>query len=127
MPTSENTGTERYALVFDDTGNEIEFWIRTTTDDSLAASFSAAGSWAHVVGVFNNDVMRVYINGALAAGPTNHTGSGGISAHSNGGIQIGRYGPTFGQYFNGKIDDVRVYSRALSADEIKQLYQMGQQ
>jgi hypothetical protein len=28
-------------------------------------------------------------------------------------------------YFNGIIDDVRVYNRALSADEVKRLYNMG--
>ena len=28
--------------------------------------------------------------------------------------------------FDGKLDEVRVYNRALSADEVKQLYRMGQ-
>jgi hypothetical protein len=28
-------------------------------------------------------------------------------------------------YFSGAIDDVRVYNRALSAQEVKQLYNMG--
>jgi hypothetical protein len=28
-------------------------------------------------------------------------------------------------YFNGTVDDVRVYNRALSASEVKQLYLMG--
>ena len=32
---------------------------------------------------------------------------------------------TCDSYFNGTIDDVRVYNRALSAAEVKQLYHMG--
>ncbi|MCH8889372.1 hypothetical protein IID26_03040, partial [Patescibacteria group bacterium] len=28
-------------------------------------------------------------------------------------------------YFNGRMDDVRVYDRVLSASEIKRLYQLG--
>jgi hypothetical protein len=29
------------------------------------------------------------------------------------------------EYFNGSIDDPRVYNRALSAPEVKKLYQLG--
>lgn len=42
------------------------------------------------------------------------------------GFNIGQIGSHFaGFYFNGLIDDVRIYNRVLSADEIKRLYNMG--
>ncbi|MFA6790347.1 MAG: LamG-like jellyroll fold domain-containing protein [Parcubacteria group bacterium] len=39
-------------------------------------------------------------------------------------LKIG-YNPVNRGYFRGFIDEVRVYNRALSADEITELYQMG--
>jgi len=36
-------------------------------------------------------------------------------------LKIGRWGDGQGKFFNGKIDEVRIYDRALSEDEIKQL------
>jgi hypothetical protein len=31
-------------------------------------------------------------------------------------------GPTFGEYFSGVIDEVRIYNRALSSDQVQSLY-----
>lgn len=45
----------------------------------------------------------------------------GTVVHNNGNFQIGRYGG--GQYFNGRIDEVRVFSRALNAEEAQTLTQ----
>jgi hypothetical protein len=42
--------------------------------------------------------------------------------HSN---RIGGYGYTEDGSFNGKIDDVRIYDKALTAAEVWQLYQDG--
>ena len=33
--------------------------------------------------------------------------------------------PNFGQFWDGVIDDIRIYNRALSPTEVKQLYNMG--
>jgi hypothetical protein len=38
---------------------------------------------------------------------------------------MGNYKCGFEEPFKGRIDDVRIYNRALSATEIKQLYNMG--
>ncbi len=40
-------------------------------------------------------------------------------------MAIGKYGAANSNYFQGAIDDVRVYNRALSVNEIKQLYNSG--
>ena len=42
------------------------------------------------------------------------------------GFNIGQIGSHLARfYFNGLIDDVRIYNRVLSADEINRLYNMG--
>ena len=66
--------------------------------------------------------MNVYVNGAEDGG--SYSGSGGSLTYGNGNASIGtcHYANT---YLNGDIDDVRVYERALSPEEIQRLYQAG--
>jgi hypothetical protein len=42
-----------------------------------------------------------------------------------GTTRLGSSPATFGDYMDGSIDDVRIYNRALSAQEVQQLYSMG--
>ena len=56
--------------------------------------------------------------------------SGSVTSDAGDGIAIGQAsaGNTFdtsANYSNAKIDDVRIYNRALTPDEIKRLYTMG--
>lgn len=77
--------------------------------------------WQHIVFVYNNPSSLFYKNGVLL---NTATGNGGVL---NTGIidplRIGRN--NIPSYFSGSIDDVRVYSRVLSADEIASLYTSG--
>lgn len=128
MPYIETDGSEKYALLINNSTDLVEFTLSLDTiGDSITAAYSSkyVNEWHHIAGVYENDVMRIYIDGVLVAGPTNHVYSTPNITSATGNFLIGRYGPTFGQYFNGAIDDARVYNRALSQAEITQLYQMG--
>ncbi len=78
-----------------------------------------ANTWVHVAGTYDGKALRIYVNGALNAtmsvtgttcanseplgvGAKNRTATGVVEA-----------------YFDGRIDDLRVYSRALTAAEVK--------
>jgi hypothetical protein len=74
-------------------------------------------TWSHVVGVRSGNIMSTYINGRLSYQITNAL-TGTIRSNTI-PAEIGRY---TGGYFNGLIDDVRLYNRALSDAEIKALY-----
>ncbi len=69
------------------------------------------GSWCFVVGSFDGSTSRIYIDGALKA-------SGVTSPYTFLQMRVG----SDGEVFNGLIDDVRYYTRALSAAEIAALY-----
>ena len=58
--------------------------------------------------------MRLYVNGSQVA---SKAATGLIQNNSN-PLRIGGNVP-YGQYFQGRIDEVRVYDRALSAAEIQ--------
>ena len=73
-------------------------------------------SWHHIVGTaVDNDNIKLYIDGAFSE---KNTFSGNI-AGSSGHLVIS------GNSFNGIIDEVRIYHRALSQEEIKFNYESG--
>ncbi len=73
------------------------------------------GLWYDIVGIMNGSNIMIYVNGVLTTGgaltslPTN-----------NNSLQIGTNFNA--EYFNGTIDEVRIYNRALSPTEILGLY-----
>ncbi len=102
--------------------NEIGLWWGG--DAQYYHPFSPAiplGTWVHAVWGYDAATGKVFygLNGAYsAATATNHPVSNSLP------LKIGR--DTNGYNFNGRIDDVRVYSRALSAAEIQAIYNATQ-
>ena len=72
------------------------------------------GAWRHVAVTYDGAALRLYVNGTLAATKRR---TGRLTA-SKGPLRIG--GSSIGKrWFAGRIDDVRVYARALTGAEIK--------
>lgn len=73
--------------------------------------------WSHLAVVFTNGVnMKIYLNGTYVE-TVNWTGSPSVASTTD--FNIGGHNGTTNQFFGGYIDDVKVYSSALSADEVK--------
>lgn len=79
--------------------------------------------WYQVVGVRDTakDDIRLYVNGVLCSSVPDTTTQ---SILNNQNANIGRFSDGWG-YFNGLIDEVRIYSRALSIAEIQRQYASG--
>lgn len=77
------------------------------------------GNWHLVTGVYNGADIRIYMDGVLSA--TTTAAAGDLSANTR-SIQIGACSGGF--LWDNMIDEVRIYDRALSDDEIRQIYQM---
>lgn len=91
-----------------------------TADSSVAVN---DGKWHHLVATYDGTTMRIYVDGVQTGSSTDFSGNLPSVA---GDLHIGAdYESTPGNFFNGSLDDVRVYDRVLSATEIKQLYNMG--
>lgn len=79
-------------------------------------------NWVHFVGVIKQgNRMELWTNGVL----NNTTSVGTTPTNSGNAFEIGSDGSS--QYYDGVIDDVRIYDRALSNDEIQELYRYGTQ
>jgi Concanavalin A-like lectin/glucanases superfamily len=70
--------------------------------------------WTHLATTFDGSNLRLYVNGALVA---TRAASGAILTSTN-PLRIGG-SSALGRWFRGRIDEVRVYNRALSASEIQ--------
>jgi hypothetical protein len=73
-----------------------------------------ANTWSHLTTTYDGSALRVYLNGGLV-GTKATTGS--IVAGS-GPLHFGG-NTTWGEWFQGRLDDIRVYNRSLSAAEIQ--------
>lgn len=89
--------------------------------DPMCKTRVRPGVWCHVVGVHDRGVNRLYADGIL-----HDTVEHELWIHDSQPMHIGRKGtaePWF--FFQGDIDDVRVYDRALNGDEILELLHEG--
>jgi beta-galactosidase len=76
------------------------------------------GRWYHVAGVYNGRSTTLYIDGRRDVSATT---SGSIPANSF-NVWIGADSQLSRHAWNGLIDEVRIYSHALTAEEVKDLY-----
>ena len=88
----------------------------------------STGQWYHIVNTWDGAFLRIYINGVLdnstalatfsASGASNYVWLGYGDPNGCGGDTGGSSSP----FFQGLMDDFRVYNRALSAQEVLWLY-----
>ena len=76
------------------------------------------GTWSHLAVTYVNGCVYAYLNGTLVG---TYICSGDFSSNSS-ELQIGRHYPGAVEYLYGALDDLRIYNRALSAAEVKALY-----
>ena len=106
-----------------------EFHLRSDDDlKSIRGKKRVIGGWHHVVGVLGEDkTMRLYLDGKLEAEGTAHKLIASDPAQA---MEIGTDGQSFvGDYknaqFSGVIDDVRLYFREATAEQIVSRFDRG--
>lgn len=87
------------------------------------------GRWIHVAAVGDGTAISVYVNGTLVAMGGHSLASAGQTTYGTSSFPFGIGQGVFegsGQYLDGRVDDVRIYSRPLCAEEIEALAAAGQ-
>ena len=70
-------------------------------------------AWTHLAATYDGSTLRFYVNGTQAA---SRAVTGGITSSTN-PLRIGG-NSVWGEWFNGSIDEVRIYNRALTPAQI---------
>ncbi|MCW1925936.1 LamG domain-containing protein [Luteolibacter arcticus] len=108
----------------DTNGNTFVSWIGGTSGAQVAGTL-ATGQWHHVVHVFSqagtNTALSVYINGAKV-GATVSTPTANMNFTS---LNFGA-GRTGFRVFDGMLDEVAVWNRSFTANDVTELHQRGQ-
>lgn len=97
--------------------------LRRTTGASVAND----GEWHFIVGVRYGNSLRIYFDGIEDSAPTDITGIGNID--DNEPLTIGaansQDAQATGNFFKGLIDEVAIYNRSLTPEEVKAQYDTG--
>lgn len=103
----------RVSISFHDGAN----WVATTSSSTLPLDV-----WSHVAGTLDStgDVMTMYINGQ----PDAFVSTAALPAANPNNLEIGGF-VCCGAFFSGLIDEVEIFNRALSAEEIAAIANAG--
>ncbi|MBS1569650.1 MAG: hypothetical protein JST45_09425, partial [Bacteroidetes bacterium] len=86
-------------------------WHEVLSQDSALT----LNTWQHVAGTYDGSTMRIYVNGVELA---NSAATFNIVSSAN-GTEIGDWSNGTGRNFPGKIDEVRIWNKALIVDSIQ--------
>ncbi|MHC4629202.1 MAG: LamG domain-containing protein [Planctomycetota bacterium] len=114
----DNIGQHSYIFKDHDSGSNLRIELWGLADIAGTAGI-VTGSWIHVAATFDSSTVKLYYNGVEDASAVR---VGSIPA-STSALRIGAVatGGTVTQNFMGLMDEVYIYDRALSVDEINTL------
>ena len=125
---SKATGTAEndhyFMLSTIQSGNETRLRFRLKTDGSTETLIASSGNlpedtWVHAAAVYDGSNMQLFLNGA-AVGTTSRTG--GLTTNDSIPVWIGGNPPGGSDRpWEGFLDEIRIYDRALSQSEIQAL------
>jgi hypothetical protein len=119
----DNSGSFQYTLRMNGTTGKVMFRATNsglTSAEADGNTVLSANTWYSSCGTYDGSNVRIFINGVEDGTAGALTGT---MPNNGSNLTIGRRDDGF--YFPGKIDDVRIYNRSLSQNEIQQLYGIG--
>ena len=83
--------------------------------EALGTSALPLNAWTHLASTYDGATLRMYVDGCLVGS----LATGGSIVTTADALRIGG-NEVWGEFFQGRIDEIRVYDRALSQTEIEQ-------
>lgn len=116
-----------YALELSQDSSQVLFWVNLGSGGSGGWFSSPAGGltrgiWTHVAGVYDGTSVSLYMNGQLIGSTP---APGAILPSTNNPLNIGWDSSQPTRFFSGLIDEVEIFNRALTAQEIAAIYNAG--
>lgn len=111
----ERSGGLAYALNANSHTNQFNTTVPIGSYDRQlnAGSHLPSNTWTHLAATYDGSRQRLYVNGAQCS----RSRSGSLETSTN-PLHIGGSPVWAGQFFQGRVDEVRIYNRALSQMEL---------
>jgi PKD repeat protein len=104
-----------YALYANSDSNRPSGYVYTGSDRGVSGNTQLRlNAWSHLATTYDGSILRLYVNGTLVGSQS----LSGVIRTSGHPLRIGG-NSVWGEYFKGRIDDVRVYNRALTTSQIQ--------
>ncbi len=116
--SSSITPPPPYGLALSETGDTIFNLSPTGQFTQLRKTGYELNKWSFIVGTYDGTTMKLYVNGNLEE----TLSTSGSLNQNDGPLLIGTRLHLPADTFKGKLDDIRIYNRALSESEIEALY-----
>jgi prepilin-type N-terminal cleavage/methylation domain-containing protein len=123
--TKWTNGNSGWGLDIYNTGGFVDLVFNDGTNSSRVRSTSiiTAGKWYHIAVTRSGTDAKIYVNGNETSYAVKNSVPATITANTN-NLFIGRDTST-SWFLNGAIDDLRIYSTALSLSQVKNIYTAG--
>lgn len=123
----EYNKSENYLGILDHVGEvkaERYHGTRGSATSTSTLASSLENTWRHVVVSYTPKGVRIYIDGTLKATVSKRRLSALSDLLGDSSIlQLGKGNWGGGEYFNGYMDDVTIYNRALTQEEVTAIYE----
>jgi parallel beta-helix repeat protein len=117
MKTTSSSWNDGYGMVW--LSDKLRFFVNNYNGAGKVEATITKGQWSHVVGTYDSGALKIYVNGTEVAS----TSYAVPITHATQPLYIGS---SFGSWnWKGKLDEVAVYSGALSAAQVAQHYSKG--
>uniref|UniRef100_A0A6C0CMM5 F5/8 type C domain-containing protein n=1 Tax=viral metagenome TaxID=1070528 RepID=A0A6C0CMM5_9ZZZZ len=122
------TTTDRRFSAIRVNGNALQFW--QWSNDLSKSNVIHVGLWYHAVAVYlgggtSQSTMLMYLNGEQITSWDSDTTDGGVLGLVSPSFAVGEDIGRSNYYFNGQISKPTLYDTALTAGDVKTLYDMG--
>jgi len=117
----ENTSNLGYMLRAGE-GGKLNFAVGNGSWNELTtkAGTLSLNTWTHVAGTYDNKYSRLYVNGSIIDSVSVNISIGQSYTTP---LVIGNHSGTYSRYWQGNIDEVRIWNVVRTSQEIKDNYQ----
>lgn len=109
-----NNGLNGYALIYHPTLNMIYYTVNDGTNKDIVGCKISPNKWINIIATKNNTEYKLYIDGILTQ---QNPGTSTISTKLT-NIRIGAYTQSQERNLKGKINNLKIYNKALTSKEV---------
>ena len=102
-------------------GENTMLWSGTAWYDAGIGQRVALNSWSHLTFVVSGGTVKIYLNGQVVFSGSNFPNVFGVTGNKGFGLGVNFWDTPF----KGMLDEVTIYSEAISAEDVLQLYQQS--